>query len=345
MRARLALLVLTATLAGTIALIGKQSRAQSGDAEKAFFKGKVVKLIVGSGTGGGFDGYARMIAPYIAKALGGSVIVENQPGAGGISALDKLLDAPPDGLTIMFANGSAAALAQLVGQSGVRYDIGKFGHLGTVIASPVIWLVSPHSPIAKPEDAMASGTRITWLSSGPIDGLSDSAAFACAALHLSCRIAMGYPSSGEAALAVGRGQMDAMAISDISAHEFVAAGHARAVAAMGRRRSPLFPDTPTIFESVALDSDQAWLFDFHDTLENLGRILIAPPNLAPARLAVLQAAVKQALEDPALIAEGERAHRPVVYTDAEANRKTAIDDVDAISPEQRQRVKSILTLQ
>ncbi len=155
---------------------------------------------------------------------------------------------------------------------------------------------------------------------------------------------MGYPSSAEASLAVARGEMDAMAISDISAHEFTDAGHARAVAAMGRRRSRLFPDTPTIFESVALNSDQAWLFDFHDTLENLGRILIAPPNLTPDRLAVLQAAVRQALKDPALIADGERTRRPVVYADAEANRKAAVDNVDAISPEQRQRVKAILTL-
>jgi tripartite-type tricarboxylate transporter receptor subunit TctC len=342
-RERLCLIM--ACLAVAILLCGREGRAQSDDAAKVFYKGKVVKLVVGSGTGGGFDGYARMIAPYVAKALGASVVVENQPGAGGITALDNLTVAPSDGLTIMFANGSAAALAQLIGQSGVRYDLSKFGHLGTVIASPVVWLVSPHSPITKPEDAIGTSTRITWSSSGPIDGLSDSAAFACAALRLTCRIVMGYPSSGEAALAVSRGEMDAMAISDISAHQFVAAGQARAIATMGRRKSRLFPDTPTIFESATLTSDQAWLFDFHDTLEDLGRILITPPNLPPARLAFLQSAVKLALNDPALIAEGERTERPVVYTGAEANRKAATEVVDAITPEQRQRVKSILTLQ
>ncbi len=182
MRARSKFAVLAIGVAATIWGGGREGGAQSVDAEAGFFKGRVVKLVVGSGTGGGFDGYARMIAPYIAKALGANVVVENQPGAGGITALDNLTVAPPDGLTIMFANGSAAALAQLVGQPGVRYDIGKFGQLGTVIASPVIWLVSPHSSIVTPKEATAAGTQITWASSGPIDGLSDSAAFTCAAL-------------------------------------------------------------------------------------------------------------------------------------------------------------------
>ena len=53
------------------------------DAEKAFYAGKTVRMIVGSGTGGGYDIFSRLIAPYLAKTLGTTVIVENQPGAGG----------------------------------------------------------------------------------------------------------------------------------------------------------------------------------------------------------------------------------------------------------------------
>ena len=61
------------------------SSVQAQDAEKAFYAGKTVRMIVGSGTGGGYDIFSRMIAPYLSKVLGTTVIVENQPGAGGSS--------------------------------------------------------------------------------------------------------------------------------------------------------------------------------------------------------------------------------------------------------------------
>ena len=70
--------------------------ARAQDAERAFFSGKTVRLVVGFGPGGGYDAYARMIAPYLSRALGGSVVVENQPGAGGLVALNRLYTAPPD---------------------------------------------------------------------------------------------------------------------------------------------------------------------------------------------------------------------------------------------------------
>ena len=112
---------------------------------------------------------------------------------------------------------------------------------------------------------------------------------------------------------------------------------------MGRKKSRFFPDTPTIFEALKLTPDQEWLFDFRATVEDLGRILVVPPNLPAARLAYLQAAVKKALSDPALIAEGERTQRYVDYLDAEPTREAALKVVESISPEQRQRVKAILS--
>src|ERR1700712_3228211 len=87
------------------------SRAQ--DAEKAFYAGKTVRMIVGSGVGGGYDVFSRLIAPYLSKTLGTTVIVENVPGAGGLVAMNKLYIAPPDGLQISLVQGTMAGIAQL----------------------------------------------------------------------------------------------------------------------------------------------------------------------------------------------------------------------------------------
>jgi tripartite-type tricarboxylate transporter receptor subunit TctC len=337
---------LTAALASLgIALgIAATGPASAQDAEAAFYQGKTVRIVVGYGPGGGYDVYARMIAPYLAKTLGSTVIVENQPGAGGLTALNNLYVAQPDGLQMMLVNGAGAALAQLVAHSGVRYDLAKVGHLGTVSASPWIWLVGPNSSVKAPDDVLKAGRQVMWSGSGPMDGLSDGAAFTCEALKLECRIVMGYKGSNEAAFAVTKGEMDAIYVSDTSANNYVKAGQNRAIATMGRTRSRFFPDIPTIFEAVKLDRDQEWLFDFRATLEDLGRIMVAPPNLPPARLAFLQAAVRKALTDPALVADGEKSQRYIDFVDADPTRKSTLKVVADITPEQKERVKKIVAV-
>jgi tripartite-type tricarboxylate transporter receptor subunit TctC len=182
-----------------------------------------------------------------------------------------------------------------------------------------------------------------WSGSGHMDGLSDGAAFTCEALNLNCRIVMGYPGSNEAALAVTKGEMDAIYVSDTSANNYVRAGQNKAVATMARKKSRFFPNQPTIFEAVKLTPDQEWLFDFRANVEDLGRILVVPPNVPPARLSFLQEAVKKALTDPALVAEGEKSQRYIDFEDAETTRKRANAVVTELSPEQRSRVKTILS--
>ncbi len=329
-------------LAGfALALAHGAAPAQTADAD--FYRGKTVRIIVGYGPGGGYDIYARMIAPYIGKALGASIIIENQPGAGGITALNRIMTAPPDGLVFMLVNGLGAGFSQLTDQPGVRFDLGKLSHLGTVSASPWVWLVGPNSPISTPQQALDAKRRFMWSGSGPIDGLSDGAAFTCEALRLDCRIVMGYPGSNEAALAVTKGEMDMIYVSDTSANNYVKAGQNKALATMGRVKSRFFPELPTIFEAAALDADQQWVFDLHSTAENLGRILVAPPGMAPDRLAILRAAVKSALSDPQLMAEGEKTQRYIDFIDAEPTRKATVSVVTDITPAQKQRVREIIS--
>jgi tripartite-type tricarboxylate transporter receptor subunit TctC len=321
-------------------LASHAARAQS--AEEAYYKGKTVKMIVGYGPGGGYDAYARMIAPHLSKALGATVVVENQPGAGGLNALNRIFTAPPDGLQMMIVNGTAASMSQLLGESATHYDLGKLGYLGIVSASPWVWLVNAKSPIQTPADAMKPGVKIRWSATGPIDGLSDGAAFTCEALKLNCQIIMGYSGTNEAAHAVGSGEMDALYVSDTSANNYVKQGDNRAVASMGRVKSRFFPDKPTIFEAVKLTPDQEWWFDFRANVDNLGRILVVPPGMPAARLAFLQEAVKKVLSDPQVVADGEKTQRYIDYQDPETTRKMAVAVVGSLSDDQRKKIKAIV---
>jgi tripartite-type tricarboxylate transporter receptor subunit TctC len=316
------------------------ARAQS--AEANYYKGKTVRIVVGYGAGGGFDLYARMIAPYLGKALGASVIVENQPGAGGIAALNRMMTMPADGLQIMLVNGSAAIFAQFTDQQGVRFDLGKLEHLGTVSGAPWVWLATKKAPYDTPQQIMDNKKRYMWSAGGPIDGLSDGAAFTCEALKLDCSIVLGYPGSNESAMSVGRGEMDMMYIVDTSAANYISAGQVKVIAAMGRTRSKIFPDTPTIFETLKLSPESAALLDFHATADKLGRILVAAPGTPPERVAFLAEAVKQTLTDPALLAEGEKTQRSIGFIDAGETRKAALAILSDPTPEQKKRMIDIL---
>jgi tripartite-type tricarboxylate transporter receptor subunit TctC len=312
------------------------------ESEKAFFEHKVVRLIVGFGPGGGYDAYARMMAPYLAAVLRALIVVENQPGAGGLVALSRVYTATPDGLTMMLVSGNGAALSQLTEQPGARYDLAKFGYLATVSASPWMWLVGPQSPIRTPQQAIEAKMKWRWAASGPADGLSDGAAFTCEALKLDCHVVLGYKGSSQAALAVTRGEMDALYVSDTSANNYVLGKQAHALAAMGRKQSRFFPDTPTIHEATTLSADAQWLFDFHNAVTDLGRILVVSPGVPERRLAFLQAVARQVLNNPAIKAEGEKSQRYIDFVDAAQTRKNALTVVANVTPGQKKRVQGIL---
>jgi tripartite-type tricarboxylate transporter receptor subunit TctC len=319
------------------------SAAAQEDAGRAYFAGKTIRMVVGSGPGGGYDVFSRMIAPYLSKVIGTTIVVENRPGAGGLTAMNYLYTAQPDGLALSLANGSGAAFAQLTNQPGVRYDLTKFGYLATVGAPPSIWLVGPDSPIKTVEQALARKEKWRWAASGSTSGLAIGAAFTCEALRIDCQIVAGYTGSNQAAFALTRGEMDAQFQAESSATHFVRSKEAAPLATMSRVRSRFFPDHPTIFEAVKLDDEQAWYFDFYDKISNLGRVVIVPPQMPPARLAYLQAAMKETLANPQLIADGERAERIIEYLDPESTLANARGVISDPTPAQKKRVQDIIS--
>ena len=316
--------------------------ASAQESEKAFYAGKTVRMIVGSGTGGGYDIFSRMIAPYLAKTLGTTVIVENQPGAGGLVALNRLYTATPDGLQISLSNGTSAAFAQLMGDQAARFDLGKFSYLATVGAPPGLWLVGPDSPIREVQQAVSAKMKWRWASSGATSGLGIGAAFTCEALKLDCHVVQGYKGSADSGLAVTRGEMDAVYVPESSANNFVRAKQNWALATISRTKSRFFQDRPTIFEATKMDADQTWVMDFLANVEKLGRILVAPPGIPPDRLAYLQEAIKITLHNPQLIADGEKAERIIEYLDPPGSLANAQSVVSNVTPAQKQRVLDIL---
>lgn len=330
-------------LAGAAALAATAILASTpAAAADDYFKDKTITFVVGFGAGGGYDAYARMLAPHFERELGAKVIVVNKPGAGGMSALNRLTVAPPDPLQMTIVNGTGASLQQLLDMKGVAFDLTKMPILGIIDYSRWIWLAKNDSSINVPMDAIKSDTVINWAGYGKISGISDGAAMTCHALALKCNVVIGYKGSRAAALALAQGEMDSLYVSETSAYKYVQAKNAKAVATMSRKRSILFPDLPTIFETVKLSKEQEWWIDYRSTVEGLGRMLVVPPSTPADVVAKMRAATDRILSDPKVVAEGEKKKRYIKYLPADEAAKMVQTVLNSVDAKQKAEIRKVV---
>ena len=106
--------------------------ADSGLAQAPFYQGKTLVIVLGTAPGGAGDHRTRALVPSLRKYIPGNptIVLDHRPGGGGRQAANHVYQvAKPDGLTIGALSGSIVAL-NVLGATGVMYDIDKFIYLG-----------------------------------------------------------------------------------------------------------------------------------------------------------------------------------------------------------------------
>ena len=146
---RRALRGLAAAAAMALFALPGQSMAQT----PVDFYGKTITIVVGFPPGGDYDAYSRITANNLGRHLKGNptVVVQNMPGAGGIAATNYLANAAHRDGTILGMVAQTAAIAQITGVDGVKYDVGQFNWIGRVnsnVEVQQIWYTSPVKTIA-----------------------------------------------------------------------------------------------------------------------------------------------------------------------------------------------------
>lgn len=327
-------------LAGLFALTTLAAPAGAETAAE-FYKGKVVKLVVGYSAGGGYDAYARLLAPHLEARLGAQVVVENRPGGGGNLALNQVAAGKPDGLTIMLIGGATASFGQVLGAPGVRYQMGRLGFLGRVADEKRVLVLSSESGFGSLDDMLNAGRPIRFGSTARTSTIGAGTAFIAEALGMEAQIIVGYKGSKEIALATIRGEIDGFIPSDSSARRYGKEEGLTPFAVVSRERSPLMPDVPTFFELYDLTQEQAWWIYYSDALFGLGRALVTTPEVPADRLAFLQQATREVLTDPAVIAEAAAAKRPISYLSPDAVKQSINRVMDGLTDEELARVRHV----
>ena len=294
----------------------------------AFYKGRTVNLVVGSGEGGGFDLSARLSAPYLSRYIPGNpvVVVQNMPGASGLRAGEYVYNvAPRDGSVICITQPSIV-LHKVLNPSA-RFEPQDFtwiGRLGSFVTYGVVWNTAPVQSIAE--------ARTHELILGAV-GPSGPGAMLPAALNLLAgtriTIVKGYKSAAELGLAMERGELQGSGSSSleyVNSKGWLERKLARLIYTIGLDRSRDAPDVPTVVE-LASDERGKNVMRLAGSASEIGRALLAPPGIPADRAAALRQAFEQVIADPEFIADSKRRGLDVEPLSADQIRKIVANDM------------------
>jgi tripartite-type tricarboxylate transporter receptor subunit TctC len=287
------------------------------DAALAFYQGKQIRFFTMGSPGGGYDTYTRTVGAFLEKKLGAKVIPTNEAAAGGMIAMNRTINAAPDGLTLLLTGGEALVTAQLYGLSGVNYDVRKQVWLARVSGEDKVAVVGPPSPYKTVADMQKSDKPAVWAGSGKADNNSDFSAIMCHALGVKCKIIVGYKGTGDMNIAIQRGEVDGRVISDESAALYGPSSGMRVVTTLARKRSAKFPEVPTVFEAGQLAPAAARLLDWRASIAGLGRVILVTPGTPADRVELLRKLLADILRDPAFVAEVQKVNLAAGYATAD----------------------------
>ena len=240
--------IVRAFAALTLALIATLTLAQN-------YPNRPIRLIVPFPPGGALDTYARIVQPALSQQLGQPVIIENQSGAGGLIGAGNVAKAAPDGYTLLAGNIQTLALNPAVYPS-LPYNPQKdFAPIMQTVMVNYVLVVNTKVPVANVAEfiayAKANPAKLTYASSG-----------SGSAQHLAVVLFMGrtgtsfthVPYKGVGALTQDllAGNVDFAIADQASMMPHVKSGKLRALAVAGTKRSPDYPDLPTIAEAGGL---------------------------------------------------------------------------------------------
>jgi tripartite-type tricarboxylate transporter receptor subunit TctC len=259
-------------------------------AQTAAWPNKPIRLVVTFPAGGSSDAAARIVAPKLAERLGQAVTVDNKPGAGGGLGLDLVAKSAADGYTIVLASaGGLTANPSLY--PNLSYSPSRdFAPITLFGTSPFVLVANPALPANTAKELLA-------LAKTQVGKLSYASGGNGTAMHLAGELLKSmtdsdilhvpYRGSAPAVVAVMAGDTS-LAIADIaSIQPLLKSGRFKVIGVMGKERSALAPDMPTLAESGVPGYDAAGWFG-----------ILAPAGSPPAVLSRLNAEITAVLRLP-----------------------------------------------
>jgi tripartite-type tricarboxylate transporter receptor subunit TctC len=211
-----------------------------------------VHWIVGFTPAGGNDIVARLMGQWLSERLGQPFVIENRPGAGTNIATEAVVNAPPDGYTLLLANMANAINATLYERLNFHF-IRDIAPVAGISQAPLIMVVNPSVPAKTVSEfiayAKANPGKVNMGSAGigSAGHLAGELFKMMAAVSL---VHVPYRGNAPALTDLIAGQVEVVFPSAASSIEYVKTGKLRGLAVTGATRLETLPDLPTVGESI-----------------------------------------------------------------------------------------------
>jgi tripartite-type tricarboxylate transporter receptor subunit TctC len=254
----------------------------------AEYPSRAIRMIVPFAPGGGTDVLARVIAQTLGSKWDQSVVVENQPGASGMIGSRVVMNAAPDGYTLLMAS-TGALMAVSTGSAGDGpFDVDK------VLSPIVIGAAPPYLLVANPKLPVQTTADLIRYAKERPDGVTYGSSGIGAASHLSGllfasqtgvkMLHIPYKGTGPAVTDLIAGRIDIMFAPGPVVEQFVKSGQLKALGVTDTQRSRFYPDVPTVADAVPGYESVGWFG------------LLAPPKTPPEIVDRINAAVVEAMQ-------------------------------------------------
>jgi tripartite-type tricarboxylate transporter receptor subunit TctC len=250
-----------------------------------------IRLVVPFAPGGSTDVIARIVAPVLGRALGQTVVIENKPGGGGVTATLDVLRSPADGYTLALATASTTSANPAINPKS-PYGPNDLTAIVNLAATPTVIAVNPGFPAKDFVSFVAELKRhpgkYSYASSG-VGGISHLQMEAFKSLTAVFITHIPYRGAAPALNDTMGGQVQIVMDALPSALPLIKAGKLRPMVVTSPKRLPGLPDVPTLAEVGLAQMNRMSSFG-----------IVGPKALPPEVVRKINAAARTALEDPAV---------------------------------------------
>ena len=249
-----------------------------------------VRIIVGFAPSGATDIMARLIGQWLSERLGQQFIVENRPGAASNIATEAVVNAPPDGYTLLVATSVNAINATLYDKLNFNL-IRDIVPVASIHREPFLVEVNPSVPVKTVPELIAYAKANPGKINMATAGIGSGNHIAGELFKMMTGVTLvhvPYRGAGPALVDLLGGQVQVMFATMSSSIEYVRGGKLRALAVTTATRSPVLPDIPTVAEFVPGYESSFWTgvgapkntpTEIVDKLNNEINAALADPNM------------------------------------------------------------------
>lgn len=272
------------------------------DPVEDFYRGRTMKFVVGSNSGGSYDSYSRLLATFLPKYIPGkpTIVVENMPGASGTKSANYLADvAPKDGSVIGMFNQSMPQ-RKMFEPERISVDVNKFGWIGAMNASTNVIIVWHTTGVKTVEDAKKKQVHM-----GALDTVGGNFVYPMllnAMFGTQFKVVLGYAGGNTIQLAMERGEVEgrgAVVWSGLKTGwpHWIKDKKVNVLVQVALTKEPDLPDVP-LFADLARNPEEKAMLQFISSDSLMGFPVTAPPGIPADRLAALRKAFMETMNDP-----------------------------------------------